>query len=99
MPLLSSYYVEARVLDSQGNQGTSSTVIMQGPEPDTMTMTLPTTITTTNGTASVKIMAGQGNGYPSTVTLGVDPNHDGVFQTYTSAKVSSAGARVFRSPA
>ena len=91
MPLLTSYYIAATVTDSAGNQGTSSTVIMQGPKPDTVSLTVPKTLTAASDTAVAKVTLSQGNKYPATITLGVDPNGDGVFQKYTSGTVNSSG--------
>ena len=94
-PYLSSYYVRARVLDAAGNQGISNVATMEGPQPNKVTMTLPTTISTT-GTNNVIVYAtpGQGNGYaPGTpVNISIDLNHDGIFEpseVYASAPLSS----------
>ena len=90
-PLLSSYSVEACVTDAQGDQGRSNTVTMRGPKPDTISLTVPTTLTATNNTAIVNISANRGNAYPSTVTLAIDRRYNGVFQNYASGNVSSSG--------
>jgi hypothetical protein len=90
-PYLSSYLVRARVDDSLGDVGTSSTVIIQGPQPDTVSLSVPATITSTSNTAYLQVTAGQNNGDPSSVTLAIDPNN-GAFQTFTTATVGSNGA-------
>src|SRR5262249_42151989 len=94
-PLRSTYAIQARVIDSIGNQGTSGIVIMQGPKPDTVTLTVPTTLTPTNNTAVARVTVGQGNQYPATINLAVGPSNSGVFQQQMTGNVNSAGVASF----
>ena len=91
-PGLWSYLVRARVMDNAGNQGTSSTVLMEGVTPDTLKLTAPATVSATNNAATVQVTLGQDNKYPSSVTIAVDATGDGIFQTFSTVSLNSTGA-------
>ena len=84
--------MRARVLDAVGNTGVSSPVIMQGPQPDRVTLVAPAFVTAADGAATVQVAAGQGNSLPTNVTLAIAPNNDGVFQTFSNTTLSNTGA-------
>ena len=67
-PYRSSYLVEATVVDAAGKSATSRPVTMQGPQADSIALSVPATLAVGNSSAVVSVKAGRSTAYPPRLT-------------------------------